>query len=739
MRSSRPALALALLLSGCGNQGAAVLASGAGVPAPLATFPLDPVRPLLSYTWAGDAPVTALPGAPEALVFGELGRTPATRLYLRGEDLEAELGQQAGWAIVEQTSLEPASGRFGGALAFARGSRLVLDAAEALRAPGEGWSLELWLRPDAHQAGVILSLVGLLEVASEAGGRVVASTSIETPEGPKNVLARSRGALVPGEWNHLGVVLDTGLVKHLRVVLNGEVHSERLEGTPRRSFERLTLGASSGGRSTLPGAIDELRLQGRVANSSEFEAHWRAAPRPLQRLTVQYADGVEEREFWTRALSVPRLAPGGDWTAGELTHLRPDEHGLSWVAADWQRIPALDPPLARTTAPVVPVGDEKLFLFSGEVRDSHYGRITNSPDTWLFDMRSGAWEELDTPVAPPGRCHQPAAYSPDHDVVLMTGGWINDRNPGELLSDLWLFHVKERRWEERHPADMPEALSDSVVVYHPGQKVFVILSGAWAYTYDPARDVMEAAGKLRPAGAARPGVQLANGPIGALDPRTNLLWLFGGARPVEGGEEFSDELASFDLETRVLTYHEGPRPSARVRGAFAWDPVRARFVLFGGVREQASQRFDDLWTFDPATLRWEELPYAGAITRRGGYYGLGHSAEQDRFYLLTGRHSKERFLEEAWSLALDPQAEGRGRWLFDRAAFPGEAAWFLESEPADAELTLRFRASDDGRNFGPELASCPPTGRYVEVDLRLAPGPSGTAPRVRALGFRAPQ
>lgn len=742
MRFLRPELGVGLLLAACGGQGAAVLASTPAALAPLAGFalPSDPTRPLLGYSWEGEGFVSALEGSPALVTAGEIGRTPATRLYLRGEDLERELAQERGWVLEESRELGRASGRHGQGLELGRGSRLVLAPVPGEAGGSEGWSVELWLKPPALQTGVLFALVGAFEVSTEAGGRVVVTTKVQGSDGPRTVVAKSPDNLLPGEWNHLGVVLDTGIVQHLRVVLNGRARSERLDGQGATRFERLALGSPSAAHQTFPALVDELRLQARVANSSEFEAHWRGRSAPLERLTLLHGDGSERQEFWTRALEQPRLEPGADWSLGELRHVRADEGGLSWTPADWQRVPALDPPLARTTAPVVEVGDETLFVFSGEVRDSHYGRAVNSPDTWLFDMRAGSWERVETPLSPRGRCHQPAAYSPEHDVVMMLGGWDNNSMPGELLDDLWLFHVRERRWEQRVPSYLPGKLSDSVVVYHPGRKVFVVLAGLWVYTYDPARNHFATEGKLRPVGLEDPAAyEPLNGPIAALDPRTNLVWLFGGARKAGEGEVFSDELASFDLETRALVFHDVPRPAARVRGALAWDPRSARFVLFGGVREQGSQRFDDLWTFDPDALRWQQQPYSGAITRRGGYYGMGYSSEQQRFFLLTGRHTRERFLEESWTLALDAAAEGRARYLFDRAAFPGEAAWFLEAEAGDGRIEARFRASDDGRAFGPELATCPPTGRYVEVDLRLAPGPSGVAPRVRALGFRAPQ
>jgi len=69
---------------------------------------------------------------------------------------------------------------------------------------------------------------------------------------------------------------------------------------------------------------------------------------------------------------------------------------------------------------------------------------------------------------------------------------------------------------------------------------------------------------------------------------------------------------------------------------------------------------------------------------------------------------------------------------------------FVEADFADADappgsaVTFRFRPSADGRGFGAWSESCPAGARFVEVELTLAPGQDGAAPRVRAFGFRDP-
>ena len=62
-----------------------------------------------------------------------------------------------------------------------------------------------------------------------------------------------------------------------------------------------------------------------------------------------------------------------------------------------------------------------------------------------------------------------------------------------------------------------------------------------------------------------------------------------------------------------------------------------------------------------------------------------------------------------------------------------------------ARLIGRWRINDFQTQVErlPELRvdwsdDCPPQGRFLQVEVTLLPGPDGSAPRVRSMGFRAP-
>ncbi|HEX6885008.1 MAG TPA: kelch repeat-containing protein [Planctomycetota bacterium] len=685
---------------------------------------------LLGHRWEGQGLVPwPFEGAPRRLGFGPLGRTPSTLLYLGFEgDLVTELArQEPRWGCDAAVPGRVASdgGRFGGGLAV-RGARLGLET-EAELAPA-ALTLELWIRPERVERGPILRIPGLLELASEGDGRL----RLELP-GPRALLFGA-APLAAGRWSHVGVVLDPADLQQSRLVVDGRAVQGGLPQAASLAGLR-TLELGGGGLSF---ALDELRLSARAANTAELVAASAPEARPLERLELFTSAGARTLEVWTGFASETVLDDPQDWSQGELEHVVADADGLRWVPGHWRRVPALEPPLARTCHPTVFVGDGRVLVFSGEVRDSHLPPMRNVADTWLFHVREERWERLAPALAPPGRCHQQAAWSPDHDLVLMSMGWGNGPGDNIQFDDTWVFHVDEQRWEERHPEGprLPGG-SERCVVYHPGLKLFLIFIGNQVSAYDPERNLMRTRRASVVDERGRPtDLQVPLAMTAAYDPSSDGVLLFGG-QYWQPEISFSDVTLRYEPERNLFVLLDAPEaPAPRVRPGFALDTRRERFVLFGGVLDQFSQRMDDLWSFDPATRRWTRQEASGTPSRRGGFMHMAYEPELDRFFLLCGRHDPERFLEEAWSLHLDERAPGRARFAFDRGA-DGAGAWFHAGEtPGDAQLSFRFRASRDGLAWG-EWSAEPPRGpRYCEVEATFLPGSAGERPVLHALGFR---
>jgi hypothetical protein len=393
------------------------------------------------------------------------------------------------------------------------------------------------------------------------------------------------------------------------------------------------------------------------------------------------------------------------------------------------------------------IGEHRAFVWSGEVRDSHRGGMINTDDTWIFHTDTGTWRQVPTTVQPAPACHQAAAYSPDHELVLYAGGWRNDDQGSFQYSTTWVYHTEEERWEERHPGGDPFPVSsDADVVYHPGERKFVMLMAGpgEVFLYDPEADTWEKrpAPKAFDLAGARSDYRPGGSPIAGFDPVSGLIVVFGGVlRSPEGEKLYHDRTALYDLAANQFIALEPERhPGPRVRSAFAYDSRRERFVLFGGVQDQSSERMRDLWSFDPERREWREHRAGNTPSARGGYYDMAYDPELDRFFVLCGRHSLKVFLNDAWSLELDESAVGVARYVFDREQLGGCTSWFAEwRAPGDSRVELRFRGSADllaweGWSASPEEVLAR-DGRWLQVEVQLHPGSQGETPELGVMGF----
>jgi hypothetical protein len=206
-----------------------------------------------------------------------------------------------------------------------------------------------------------------------------------------------------------------------------------------------------------------------------------------------------------------------------------------------------------------------------------------------------------------------------------------------------------------------------------------------------------------------------------------------------GGEQvFNARTLRYDLERNEFTLLTSTRaPSERVRPGFALDAERQRVVLFGGVLDQFSRRKEDLWSFDLRGGGWTEHLASNPPSRRGGYYGMARDPALDRFFLLCGRNDVERFLDESWSLHLDPAAEGTATYVFDRLSEPGalafEARWL---ETAPDRIALELETSVDGHTWKPAAERGEiPGERWLKARVRFAPAPDGAVSVLRSLAL----
>ncbi|MFA5859929.1 MAG: kelch repeat-containing protein [Elusimicrobiota bacterium] len=100
--------------------------------------------------------------------------------------------------------------------------------------------------------------------------------------------------------------------------------------------------------------------------------------------------------------------------------------------------------------------DSNTVILFGGISEGQYKR-----DTWLFDYRTGKWEEIVMSVSPSARMNAMLCYSKDDNKCVLFGGY----NTSKELNDTWTFDLPTKQWLSVQTKTAPVACSDAVMVY----------------------------------------------------------------------------------------------------------------------------------------------------------------------------------------------------------------------------------------------------------------------------------
>lgn len=691
------------------------------------TYPLEYVLdlnsndPIISYAWDNGSEIPFVASNnPTKIEYGEAGFHPNSILYMTfnegvGKNISSlshsnihVIGKKFNWV----------EGRFGSALAFSskESSLTIQSPKDHLLSPP--WTLEFWVKvPKATNGSTshLLTIPGVLSSQIEPSGKVVLNM-----EGASDLRLHIDDAWVFNEWNHLGIVYDGIELNQMRLIVNDHaIGGMVLNDSVGKDQGVVIIGDPAESNKGFIGAIDDLQLINYAKPTSEVVArYFPGASVGEHVLTLNRSSGKTQVKQWAGAIEKAVLEDSSDWTQGMLQNVDVESAGgLRWSPASWKKIPVASSPRPRTTHPTVYIGEDRVLIFGGETRDSHLKPQVNTNDTWYYWVSERRWERVNSKLAPAPRCHMPAAFSLDHNVVLLAGGYRNDRfakdhpdsvNERLYYNDTWLFHPDKGEWERKNPSGdkLPEISIDMGLVYHPGVRKFVLFHeiGPTIFLYSVEENTWEKLPQptvISVSGDASnywPGAS----PMTGYDPTSNLILVFGGQRRGPGLDEeiFHNDTATYDVESNTFILRSPARaPSPRVRSGFAYDLEYEQFVLFGGVQDQWSVRNDDLWTYDMDVHNWQQLESAVMPTRRGGYYGMAYDPDQDMNILLAGRHAPQRFLNEAWTLSLDNNAVGKAIYVFDKKKYVNKNTLLADWQGDIEDLRLSLWKSADGTNW----------------------------------------
>lgn len=304
----------------------------------------------------------------------------------------------------------------------------------------------------------------------------------------------------------------------------------------------------------------------------------------------------------------------------------------------WAKLDAPNAPPARFDHALAFDSDkQQLILFGGRARGTVLG------DTWIFDLETNAWREIQTP-APSPRFGFQAVYDSKSSAVYLFGG-----QKEAFFNDTWKFDTVTETWSEiQTQGDKPDIRYGHGVTLDTQNNRLVISHG---FARDGRHDDTWALDlhthqwtELTPQGA-KPLKRCLHDI--AYAPNSNAVYLFGGCSSGFGPCPQGD-LWALDLQTNqwTLASSTSESPSARENPAIVVDSKTGNVILFGG---KAGGAQDDLWVFNVNTKAWQQIDAQGPSARKS--HDAVFDASNNRVYLFGGSGA-EGALNDLWMLEL---------------------------------------------------------------------------------------
>jgi hypothetical protein len=320
---------------------------------------------------------------------------------------------------------------------------------------------------------------------------------------------------------------------------------------------------------------------------------------------------------------------------------------LSGTPAWAELAPSGGPPSERRehTAIYDPVRD-RMLVYGG---DDINGSLTNM---WALSLSGDPeWEFVFGTGGPPAPRHDHTAiYDPVRDRMVVFGGY----NPSiGHLNDTWALSLAgSPAWSLLAPSGTPPAArSGAAATYDPVRDRMVVFAGLSTSGRENDVRALSLSGTpawsaLVPAGGPPP--QRFNHTM-IYDPVRDHLVAFGG----NATGRFLNDVWRMSLPGSPawaeLTPAGGP-PSGRMGAMAAYDPVRERMLVFGGIGVAGIT--SDVWALSlTGELSWTELAPTGTPPDGRSMGAVVYDALRDRLVLFGGA-SGGTYYDEVWSLTL---------------------------------------------------------------------------------------
>lgn len=297
---------------------------------------------------------------------------------------------------------------------------------------------------------------------------------------------------------------------------------------------------------------------------------------------------------------------------------------------------------------VYDAGSKEIVLFGGIVED---GDHTPLPNIWRYNFVNQQWRKITPEVSPSPRFNHKMVYIPLNHTVLLYGG-LNTTNH-VWLGDTWLYNLQTNEWINKNPGVSPPKCSDTGLIYDSHTHRVLLFGGFLnsirynkLYEYNINLNNWTEVSDLNTP-SARYGHSLIYNNM------DNMTYLFGGRTSVYKRDLWKYNQSSFNwsqissVTTPPIRYwHDmtyvndlnvgflfGGRnaevlddtwffnfdssdwvnptpehsPSPRLLFSMIYNSNDKRVYLYGGMGESSARNYDDFWSFDFTSNRWEQI------------------------------------------------------------------------------------------------------------------------------------
>lgn len=275
---------------------------------------------------------------------------------------------------------------------------------------------------------------------------------------------------------------------------------------------------------------------------------------------------------------------------------------------------------------------ERVILYGGD-RGNSGGSSTVLGDTWAWD--GTAWTQVATAAQGPGAMTVPSmAYDSVRDrLVLLIG------------ADTW--ELNGDTWSKVTTVGHPKAPNGASMAFDPVSERIVLFGGSdfmgpsnETWTFDGTTWA-----KWTPAGDLPAPRSMASF---VFDTRQRRLLLQGGETNYGSGYLLSSELWSWDgARWEDLGASTEPGPEWLPGAAAAYDEGRNRLVVFGGeTREAGAAGTNALWEWSPAG--WKRIPVSAPWPDARHGAGMAYDPVRKRIVLFGGMRDYNDYFSDTW-------------------------------------------------------------------------------------------